>query len=123
EFERRRKLMEEDQVGTQSGVDSAEHAWNVSQDAYDLLDQAITLYPLRVDEARSALASARANLENARIDLARTQVVAPFDARVKSVNLEVGQLVGPTSSGMNGSPALELADDSVLQISVPLDSR
>lgn len=123
EFERRRKLMEEDQVGTQSGVDSAEQAWNVSQDAYDLLDQAITLYPLRVDEARSALASARANLENARIDLARTQVVAPFDARVKSVNLEVGQLVGPTSSGMNGSPALELADDSVLQISVPLDSR
>ncbi|GMV92000.1 MAG: hypothetical protein AMXMBFR82_17780 [Candidatus Hydrogenedentota bacterium] len=122
EYERRHRLMDEDQVGTQSGVDTAEQAWNAAQDAYDLLDQAVNLYPLRIEEARSALASAKANLDNAQIDLARTKVVAPFDARVKSVNLEVGQLVGPTGVGISG-PALELADDSVLEISVPLDSR
>lgn len=123
EYERRRSLMAEDQVGTQSGVDTAEQAWNATQDAYDLLDQAVNLYPLRIEEARSAIASSKAYLETAEIDLARTEVVAPFDARVKSVNLEVGQLVGPTGGATSGGPALELADDSVLEISVPLDSR
>ncbi len=123
EYERRSRLMKEDQVGTQSAVDAAEQAWNGAQDAYDQLDQAVTLYPMRVKEAESALASARANLETARIDLKRTHVVAPFDARVKSVNLEKGQYVGSGGFGGAGGPVLELADDSVLELSVPLDSR
>jgi multidrug efflux pump subunit AcrA (membrane-fusion protein) len=122
EYERRRRLMEDDDVGTQSGVDTAEQAWNAAQDAYDLLNQAVTLYPHRIEETRSALGSARANEENAQIDLQRTTVVAPFNARVKSVSLEAGQLVGPAGAG-SGAPVLELADDSILELSVPLDSR
>jgi len=123
EYERRRSLMVEDQVGTQSGVDTAEQAWNAAEDAYDLLNQAITLYPIRIEEANGALASARANLESAQIDLKRTRVTAPFDARVKSVDLEKGQYVGTGGFGGAGGPVLVLADDSVLEISVPLDSR
>jgi multidrug efflux pump subunit AcrA (membrane-fusion protein) len=123
EYERRRSLMEEDEVGTQSGVDTAEQAWNAAQDTYDLLNQAVTLYPMRINEAESALASARASEESARIDFQRTRIVAPFTARVKSVNVEKGQYVGPAGTGGSGSPVLELADDSVLEISVPLDSR
>lgn len=123
EYERIRKLMEEDEVGTQSGVDAAEQAMNAAEDAYDLLNQAVTLYPLRIKEAESAVASAKANLETAEINLGRTRVVAPFNARVKSVSLEKGQFVGPGGSGLSGSPVLVLADDSLLEISVPLDSR
>ncbi len=123
EYERIRKLLEEDEVGTQSGVDAAEQAMNAAEDAYDLLSQAVVLYPLRIKEARAALASAQANLETAEIDLERTRVVAPFTARVKSVSIEKGQVVGPGGLGIGASPVLMLADDSLLEISVPLDSR
>jgi multidrug efflux pump subunit AcrA (membrane-fusion protein) len=123
EYERIRELMEEDEVGTQSGVDAAEQALNVAEDAYDLLNQAVTLYPMRIKEARGALASVQANLETAEIDLGRTRVVAPFTARVKSVSIEKGQYVGPGGLGIGGSPVLVLADDSLLEVSVPLDSR
>jgi RND family efflux transporter MFP subunit len=50
-------------------------------------------------------------------NLERTKVSVPFDARVKTVTLEQGQYV---STGM---PVLTLANDSILEISVSLDSK
>jgi multidrug efflux pump subunit AcrA (membrane-fusion protein) len=44
-------------------------------------------------------------------------VKAPFDARIKMVTIEAGQFVSP------GQHVLTLADDSLLEIQVPLDSR
>jgi multidrug efflux pump subunit AcrA (membrane-fusion protein) len=44
-------------------------------------------------------------------------VAADFDSRVKSVSIEEGQYVAP------GQKALTLADDSTLEIHVPLNSR
>lgn len=42
---------------------------------------------------------------------------APFDGRLKAVSIEKGEYVSP------GKPALTLADDSILEIQVPIDSR
>lgn len=124
EYERRKTLMEQDEVGTQSGVDTAEQAYMSARDAYDQLAQALTMQPLRIEEAKSALESATAAMNTARINLDRTRLVAPFDARVKSVAVELGQYVAPGTSAMGpGSAAVVLADDSLLEISVPLDSR
>jgi len=117
EFERLRQLFEADQVGTRSAVDAAERNYNAARDQADLLRQALTVYPNRIKEAESALASAQARLDLARINLERTRLTAPFNARVKYVDLEVGQYVAP------GTTVLTLADDSVLEIPVALDSR
>jgi len=117
EFERVKRLYTSDRVGTRSGVDQAERAYNSALDQADQIAQAVSLYPLQIREAESSLASARARLSIAATSLARCTVRAPFDARVKSVSIETGQFVSP------GQNVLNLADDSMLEIQVPLASR
>jgi RND family efflux transporter MFP subunit len=117
EFERVRRLYKTDHVGSRSGVDQAERAANSASDQADQMAQAVSLYPLQIREAQSSLRSAEARLSLAETNLSRCTVNAPFDARIKSVTLETGQFVSP------GQTVLNLADDTVLEIQVPLDSR
>ncbi|WP_419660207.1 efflux transporter, RND family, MFP subunit, related to HlyD [Desulfosarcina variabilis str. Montpellier] len=117
EFHRLRDLFHKDKVGTRSNVEKAEKAFNAAMDQVDQLNQALALYPIQIREALSSLASARARSSLAVANLERCTVAADFDARVKSVSIEKGQYVAP------GQKALTLADDSTLEIHVPLDSR
>ena len=117
EFERVKRLFENDQVGTRSGVEATERAYNNARDQAALLRRAVDLYPVEIQEAKSVLVASRARLSRATYDLERCTVSVPFSARVKQVNLEAGQLVSV------GSPVLTLADDSILELHVPLDSR
>ncbi|MBP8130267.1 MAG: biotin/lipoyl-binding protein [Candidatus Hydrogenedentes bacterium] len=117
EFERDRRLYEEEDVGSGSLVNLSEINYRKAQDAFEQVDEAVTLYPLRIREAEHGLEAAKAALELAELSLGRTEVRAPFTARIKQVQIEAGQNVAP------GVPALVLANDSVLEISVPLDSR
>ena len=96
EYERVRVLFKKNSVGTQAGVEAAEKAM---LSASDLTSQIAQI------------------LETAETNLERCEVRAPFNARVKSVSLEKGQYVTP------GQNVVILADDSVLEIQVPLDSR
>ncbi len=117
EYLRLQTLFEAHSVGTRSSVDGAERAFNTAADQADQMAQAVALYPLQIREAESRLAAARAGLKLAETNLARCRVAAPFSARVKRAAVEVGQFVAP------GQVAVVLADDSVLEILVPLDSR
>ncbi len=117
EFDRIRQLFEVDRVGTRSGMDQAEREYNTTSDQADQMAQAVSLYPLQIKEAQSSLASAAARLSMAETNLSRCTVKAPFGARLKSVSIETGQYVSP------GQDVLTLADDTVLEIQVPLDSR
>lgn len=117
DFERVKNLFEQDEVGTRSGVERAEMGYNEAEDAFDRINQAVTLYPNLIHEAEGALAAAHAQRDMAAANLDRTTLVAPFDARIKMVNLEQGQYL------RLGDPVMTLADDSVLEISVPIDSR
>jgi multidrug efflux pump subunit AcrA (membrane-fusion protein) len=117
EFDRVTALYEEDNVGTRSGVEAAERNYNQAKDQAAQLAQAVELYPIRIREAESSLVSAESRLERASADLERCTVAAPFNARVKESRVEAGQYTMP------GNPVLTLADDSILEIHVPLDSR
>jgi RND family efflux transporter MFP subunit len=117
QYERLRKLFEQEQVGTLSNVDSAEQAYNIAMDQADQMAQAVALYPIQIGETRSSLESALANLGIAETNLKRCRVFAPFKGRIKDVSVKPGQYVTP------GSPIVTLADDSVLEIQVPVDSR
>ncbi len=117
EFDRVKNLYAKDRVGTLSGVDKAEQAFNSASDQADLMGQAVTLYPIRIREAESSLESARARLALAKTNLDRCTVYAPFNARIKTAALEKGQYVSP------GQGVVTLADDTILEILVPLDSR
>jgi RND family efflux transporter MFP subunit len=117
EFSRLQRLYENDKVGTRSGVENAEKGYNTAMDQADQMKRAIELYPIQIKETQSSLASARARMDLARANLDRCAMKAPFSGRIKAVSLEKGQFVSP------GQQVLTLADDSTLEIRVPLDSR
>lgn len=117
EHERLKELFEKDEVGTRSAVEQAERAYNTAVDQADQMAQTLALYPVRIQEAESALKAAQARRDLAEVALERTVVKAPFNARVQSVTLEENQYVAP------GVAVLTLANDGILEISVPLDSR
>ena len=117
EFERIKRLFKADRVGTRSGIDQAERAYNSALDQADQISQAVSLYPLQIREAESSLASTRARLSVAETNLSRCTITSPFIARIQSVTVETGQYVSP------GQNVLTLVDDTVLEIHVSLDSR
>jgi RND family efflux transporter MFP subunit len=96
ELGRIRTLFEKNKVGTRAGVEKAERAANSSADRLAQVQEAMT---------------------RAEIKLGRCKVVAPFTCRITSKKIEKGQYVAP------GKIVLGLADDSVLELEVPLDSR
>ncbi len=96
EYERVRILFEKNSVVTQAGVEAAERAMLSAADLTNQISQI---------------------LETAENNLERCEVRAPFDARIKSVSLEKGQYVIP------GQNVMTLANDAVLEIHVPIDSR
>lgn len=117
EFQRVKRLFEKSKVGTQSQVDATEKQFNSATDQYHLLLQTVELYPIRIDEATNALAANQARLDVAQTNLERCQVRAPFDGRLKYVQIEKGQFVKV------GQHLLTLANDQELEIHVPVDSQ
>ncbi len=65
-------------------------------------------------QARAALAAAQAALRSAELDLARTNVRAPFTGRVRERRANVGDYVGP------GSPIAVMFSTDTMEIRVPL---
>ena len=78
----------------------------------------------RIDDAENAhrvaeavLREARVNLENARRDLARTTIAAPYDGRVRSENVDVGQFVN------RGSPIGRIYAVDLAEVRLPVPDR
>jgi multidrug efflux pump subunit AcrA (membrane-fusion protein) len=117
EYHRINGLFQQHSVGTQSGVDRAEQAYNAALDQADQMAQAVALYPIRIKESQSSLAGAKARLKQAKANLERCRVHAPFNGRLTSAAVELGQYVAP------GQALVTMADDTLLEIQVPLDSR
>ncbi len=95
EFNRLKKLLSEENVGTEAAVEAAEKATMQAAE--------------RLAQVRQAVRRAENNLE-------RSVVRAPFDARVVHEQVEVGEYVTP------GKVLLGLADDAVLELVAAVDS-
>lgn len=65
-------------------------------------------------QARAALAAAQASLRSAELDLARTNIRAPFTGRVRERRANVGDYVGP------GVPVAVMFSTDAMEIRVPL---
>lgn len=69
------------------------------------------------DQARAALARARAIESQRRIELSRTAIASPFDGRVLTENVSIGDMVQP------GRELARLFDADALEISVSLTGK
>ena len=65
-------------------------------------------------QARAALAASEASLEQARLNLTRTRVQAPYDGRVRGKQADIGQFVAP------GTPLATVYSTDVAEIRVPV---
>jgi RND family efflux transporter MFP subunit len=96
EYQRFLVLFKKNKVASLSGLEAAEKTMLAAADQENQIIQV---------------------LETAENNLERCEIIAPFNARIKSVSLEKGQYVTP------GQNVVTLADDSVLEIQAPIDSR
>ncbi len=65
-------------------------------------------------QAEAALTAARADLENAKLQLTRTSVVAPFSGRVRTKTSDVGQFVTP------GARLGQIFSTDIVEVRLPL---
>ncbi|MBL1264612.1 HlyD family secretion protein [Candidatus Methylomicrobium oryzae] len=97
-------LAKEGAVSAQSR-DAAESAYKQAKAEHDKFlsarqgeESRLASLDARLSESRARLKAAEAALELARIDLANTRIVAPFDGVVGNRSVQVGQLVQPGSA-------------------------
>ncbi len=66
--------------------------------------------------AEAQMLSARANYEKALLDLERTKITAPYDGRVKTIHVDLGQYVN------SGTQLADVFATDVIEIRLPLKS-
>jgi membrane fusion protein, multidrug efflux system len=93
DFERKRKLHKQGTV-SQAAVDQEERNFLKGRQSVQSLRNTLNLIPAERDVLNAQRAQHHARLEAARLDLARTEIVAPFDARIAEVNVETTQYTG-----------------------------
>lgn len=74
----------------------------------------LVLYGPQTANAKAALASAQAAVDQAQLAIDRTEVRAPFNSRIKSENIDIGQYV------KSGISSAVLAGTDTAEIRVPL---
>jgi RND family efflux transporter MFP subunit len=83
----------------------------------------------QVKQAKASLAAAKAALEQAALNLDRTQVKAPYDCRIKRKRVDIGQLAGPNAAiadiyaGDYAEIRLPLTDGDLSFIDIPYAYR
>ena len=83
----------------------------------------------QINEAKASLAAAEAALEHAEYDLERTQVKAPYDGRVWSETVDIGQFIAPGAAlarlyGVDFAEVrLPIPDDELAYLHLPLAYR
>lgn len=93
DFERKRKLFKQGTV-SQAAVDQEERNFLKSRQSVQSLRNSLNLLPAERDVLAAQLAQNEARLAAAHLDLERTEIIAPFDARIAEVNVEATQYTG-----------------------------
>jgi multidrug efflux pump subunit AcrA (membrane-fusion protein) len=93
ELDRQRRLVERGTVAT-SVAEVPEIAVLAQRAKIQDLENQLEILPAQIRALEQSLAVSQANLEIARLNLERTVVTAPFDARVAESDVEISQYVG-----------------------------
>jgi multidrug efflux pump subunit AcrA (membrane-fusion protein) len=97
-------------TASQSARDAARAKHLAQRQKVQNLENSLALLPTQRLVQQEQIAASKAALETAELNLARTILTLPFDARVDMVSIEVGQLVriGQTTASFDGIDAAEV---------------
>jgi RND family efflux transporter MFP subunit len=82
--------------------------------AYQQLESQRSLFPTRREQLAASVQDSKARLEQARLNVDRCEIRAPFDGQISSLAVEIGERVMP------GSPLLSVLDPSTIEIPIEL---
>ncbi len=104
-------------VGSDDQLDNARKSLHQQALSLNSRQQAVDTYPAQRDQLTSDLEKSQALRDTAALDLERTRLVAPFPARIASVNIAKSDRI------KTGDTLLTLYDPNQLQIRAQLPSR
>ncbi|MEM1243734.1 MAG: efflux RND transporter periplasmic adaptor subunit [Pseudomonadota bacterium] len=102
------------QAGSESALDQAEQKLrelNLKVSGRELM---LEDHKHRLTMLKAKLAKAKATLDQAKLDMQRTKIFAPFNGRVMRVNVSVGDRMQP------GEPLVEIFDINDIEIRAPI---
>ena len=91
-LERKREALKQKAIA-RDAVDREQRIFLQQQQSVQQHENALALIPSKRKALESALGVKRSNLEQARIDLAKTVITAPHDCRLGEVSIDAGQFV------------------------------
>jgi len=94
----------------QTGLDAARAAHLAQRQKVQSIEGTLALFPTQRAVQAEQIAVSRAALATARLNLRRTEITLPFDARVASVNVETGQYLraGTAAAVLDGTTTAEV---------------
>ena len=99
-LDRKRVALERDAI-SQDDVDREERNLLQQEQSVQQLKNTLALIPSKLKALNSALAVQRSHLKQARIDLTKTVIAAPYDCRLGNVSIDAGQFVQAGQSLFN----------------------
>lgn len=99
-LERKRTALKRNAL-SQDEADREERDFLRQKQTVGQLENSLSLMPSKQNALTAALNVHQANLKQAKIDLAKTTITAPFDCRLAEVGIEVGQFVRTGQSLFN----------------------
>ena len=113
----RAQTLQDRKLGSQALIDQAAVTQQQQQLSLQQLQFAIADQPLRIAALQASLQRAEALLDQAKVDVRRTQIRAPFAGRIADVQVAVGERV------QTGDPLLQLYDPQQLELRALIPSR
>jgi RND family efflux transporter MFP subunit len=116
DLDRKTKLLRRGSVA-QSTVDAERRALLTQQARVQELDNTLKLIPSQRNAQQQQIEVNRAQLETAELNLARTSITLPFDARIADVSVEETQYVG-VGTTLGSADGIEAAE---VNVQIPLN--
>ncbi|MCK4661125.1 MAG: hypothetical protein KAV82_16515, partial [Phycisphaerae bacterium] len=116
DFKRETDLFEQG-GGRAPEVERAHERLLARQDAVLAYESRLDLIPVQIDETTALLETKQAQLDEAKLNVAKTRIYCPFDARVDSVTAQESQVV------IASFQIATLTDMEALEVSVVIDPR
>ena len=93
----------------------------VSTDLLDKYENLAQTTQVSCKQTQAEIARARSVIIEAKAELAKTVLMAPFDGVIAEVDVEVGEWTTPSPPALPVPPVLDLIDPSSIYISAPMD--
>ncbi len=93
----------------------------VSTDLLDKFENLAQTTRVSCKQSQAEIARARSAIDEAKAELAKTVLVAPFDGIIAELDSEVGEWTTPSPPALPVPPILDLIDPSSIYISAPMD--